>query len=134
MLRASLPQLTEALNAPQEWPFMFTSSPVHYLRSQLPSRKCATFVSRYSERVTRTARQIAYGACAFLGLARISHAEVMKGASMLCGEEKQVPVNVFASSNAEELVRLNVVADEKHALPANGGWSLHFSGVSSGTL
>ena len=53
---------------------------------------------------------------------------------MLCGEEKQVPAYEFASGNAEELVRLNVVADEKHALPANGGWSLHFSGVSSGTF
>ena len=69
-----------------------------------------------------------------MGLARISHAEVMKGASMLFGEEKQVHAYEFAPGNAEELLRLNVVADEKHALPANGGWSLHFSGVSSGTF
>jgi hypothetical protein len=97
----------------------FTSSPVHQFTSSpkfsQPTRFCErrAVVRRWRERSKSLTRHIASGLFAFFGLSQIGSADLMKGASLLCGDEKQVPVYVFTPNSGDGLVRLNAVSDEK---------------------
>ncbi len=93
---------------------MFTSSPVHQFSSQRVLCTSRAFIGRQAKRIATIARQIAFSSCVFLGLSQFGHAEVMRGASLLCGDEKLAPVYVFTRPDAVGLFRLNAMTTEKN--------------------